>query len=198
MFFAALDDVSSAVIDLGSYETRAGYSGEDCPRSIIPSLVGAFDTRNGAEDIEMLEGGHKDKIVVGSAGLNYKQDHMAIRPLYQEDGMINFDYLEEILEYTMVKSLMLPPKDTPLLFTESSVHNKDIRMKLTEFLFEKFKVPAFFICKDAVLSSFACGRSTAVVIDSGNSYTTATPVHDGYALQKCIMRSEIGGKNISN
>lgn len=46
-----LDDVSSAVLDFGSYETRAGkfffiiaigYSGEDQPRSVIPSCVGAL------------------------------------------------------------------------------------------------------------------------------------------------------------
>lgn len=55
-------------------------------------------------------------------------------------------------------------------------------MKLTEFMFEKLELPAVFICKDSVLTSFACGRSTALVLDSGNKYTTATPVHDGYAL----------------
>lgn len=39
-----------------------------------------------------------------------------------------------------------------------------------------------FVCKAPVLSSFACGRSTAIVIDSGHKVTYATPVHDGYAL----------------
>ena len=39
-FFATLDDVSSAVIDIGREETRAGYSGEDCPRCVIPSYLG--------------------------------------------------------------------------------------------------------------------------------------------------------------
>ena len=92
---------------------------------------------------------------------------------------------------------MLPPKDTPLIFSENSIHNKEMRLKLTEFLFEKYKVPALFLCKDAVLSSFACGRSTAIVLDSGYIQTTATPVHDGYALQKCILRHDIGGDTIT-
>ena len=39
-FFALVDDVSSAVIDIGSEETRAGYSGEDTPRCVLPSYVG--------------------------------------------------------------------------------------------------------------------------------------------------------------
>ena len=77
-FFATLDDVSSAVIDIGREETRAGkfhpqsqnnfssflgYSGEDCPRSMIPSLLGVLEgdaaavrqKPTGGEDAEMVD-----------------------------------------------------------------------------------------------------------------------------------------------
>ena len=105
--------------------------------------------------------------------------------------------LEEILAASLVRSLRLPVKETPLLFTENSIHNKELRLKLTEFLFERFEAPSIFLCKDSVLSAFACGRSTAVVLDSGADFTTATPVHDGYALQKCTLTNNIGGNQIS-
>lgn len=36
------DDVSSIVFDIGSFNVRAGYSGEDCPRIVIPSQVGVL------------------------------------------------------------------------------------------------------------------------------------------------------------
>ena len=87
-----------------------------------------------------------------------------------------------MLNTSLKSNLMLELKETPLIFTENSIHNKELRLKLTEFLFEKLKVPSLFLCKDAVLSSFACGKSSAVVLDSGYRQTTATPVHDGYAL----------------
>jgi actin-related protein len=32
-----------------------------------------------------------------------------------------------------------------------------------------------------------------VIIDSGYKSTTVTPVHDGFALQKCIIKHDIGG-----
>ena len=89
---------------------------------------------------------------------------------------------------------MINPKETPLIFTEPAIHNKELRMKLTEFIFEKYQAPAIFIGKAPVLASFSCGRSTAVIVDSGNRYTCATPVHDGYALQKCIIKHDIGGQ----
>ena len=65
---------------------------------------------------------------------------------------------------------------------------KEKREKLTELLFEKYEVPALFLCKNAVLSAFSVGRSTGLIVDSGASHTSAIPVHDGYVLQK--------GKNV--
>ncbi len=110
---------------------------------------------------------------------------------------MNFDVLEEILAVSLKGNLKLPIKETPLLFTEGSIHNRELRLKLTEFMFERLEAPSIFLCKDSVLSSFACGRSTAIVLDSGADFTTATPVHDGYALHKCILRNEIGGNFIN-
>ena len=54
-------------------------------------------------------------------------------------------------------------------------------------MFEKYNVPAFFLVKNAVLSAFANGRSTALVLDSGSSHTSAIPVHEGYVLQQVNM-----------
>lgn len=110
---------------------------------------------------------------------------------------MNFDVLEELLATSLVHNLHLPVKETPMLFTEGSLHNKEMRLKLTEFMFERLQAPSIFLCKDSVLSSFACGRSTAIVLDSSADFTTATPVHDGYALQKCTLREDIGGNHIT-
>ena len=111
--------------------------------------------------------------------------------------VVNFDVVDEILAASLVRNLRLPIKETPLLFTEGSIHNKELRLKMTEFLFERMQAPSIFLCKDSVLSSFACGRSTAIVLDSGADFTTATPVHDGYALQKCTLRNNLGGNFIT-
>lgn len=64
-------------------------------------------------------------------------------------------------------------------------------------MFEKYQVPAIFIGKAPVLAAFSCGRSTAILVDSGNKQTFATPIHDGYALQKCIIKHDIGGHHIT-
>mgnify|MGYP000262080059 CR=1 FL=1 len=57
-------------------------------------------------------------------------------------------------------------------------------------------MPAAFVAKDAVLSCFANARGTAVVYDCGATVTTATPVHEGYAVQKAIVKSFLGGDTL--
>lgn len=49
-----------------------------------------------------------------------------------------------------------------------------------------------------MLASFACGRSTSLVLDCGMNRTTSTPVNDGYALQKCLMQVGVGGNTLTD
>lgn len=42
------------------------------------------------------------------------------------------------------------------------------------------------------------GRSTSIVFDSGHSQSITVPVHDGYALQKNIVKFGVGGQFISD
>lgn len=96
------------------------------------------------------------------------------------------------------ENMKIDPKNHPILFTEPSLHNKENRIKLTEMMFEKYSVPAMFICKSAVLSAFSSGRSTCLVFDSGHTSTYAVPIHDGYALQKSMIKFDLAGNYITN
>jgi len=60
-------------------------------------------------------------------------------------------------------------------------------------MFETFDTPAFFLSKDAVLSAFAAGRATALVVDCGGAVTRVSPVHDGYILKKGVIKNGLGG-----
>lgn len=81
------DDVSSVVFDIGSYQVRSGYSGEDVPRSVLPSIVGV-DVTDGKQDVDMEPAGASsvianDKakrtgIVVGQTELGMRRDNMDV------------------------------------------------------------------------------------------------------------------------
>ncbi len=86
----------------------------------------------------------------------------------------------------------------PLMVAEPSYNTQSIRQKHLELLFETFQPPAVFFCKDAVLSAFAAGRSTALVVDMGGGKTSAVPVQDGYVLHKGVKRTKVAGDHIDS
>lgn len=144
-----------------------------------------------------MDGSSQQKFIVGSCELAHRRDGMDIQNLVDSDGAIKFDMLDAILEKSLIENLKVNMLETPILFTENAIHNKDQRMKLTEYMFEKYKIPALFLVKDPVLSAFSCGRSSALILDIGHRSSIATPVNDGYALLKCIIKHDIAGAQLT-
>ena len=85
-----------------------------------------------------------------------------------------------------------------VFFTEPPAHSKINRAKLAESMFENFGFNQMFICKSAVLSSFSWGKSTCLVFDSGDCWTYAVPVHDGYIVQSTIFKCKVAGNVITD
>eukprot|EP00004_Rigifila_ramosa_P016475 TRINITY_DN3915_c0_g1_i2.p1 TRINITY_DN3915_c0_g1~~TRINITY_DN3915_c0_g1_i2.p1 ORF type:complete len:340 (+),score=77.27 TRINITY_DN3915_c0_g1_i2:221-1240(+) len=97
----------------------------------------------------------------------------------------------------MYASLKLRSEDHPALLTESPFNPTTNRMKLAELFFETFSVPALSFSTQALLSLYASGRTTGVVLDVGDGLTHAVPVYEGYALQHAVTRSDLGGRDVT-
>lgn len=127
-----------------------------------------------------------------------RRDFMEIHETSRKGLYTDFDLFEKIVNEVYKNNMEISSSQYPLLISEYSQHNKEQRQKVCEIMFEKFSVPAFFMCKSGVLSCFASGRSTALILDSGASQTVAVPIHDGYALQKGIIKSDLGGEYVTD
>lgn len=200
------DEVSAIVLDLGSHTCKAGYAGEDAPKAVFPSVVGYIDQMDVDEetvasteksgnnaDPNSNKGKGKRKLYVGSQSLGFRRDHMEVLSPLKDGVVADWDIVDSIWEHAFKDCLLIDPKEHPMLLAEPSSNNQQQRERTAELMFEKYNVPALFLAKNAVLTSFASGRATSVVVDSGGGSTTVAPVHDGYVLQKAVLSSPVGG-----
>lgn len=83
--------------------------------------------------------------------------------------------VEKLWEHAFHQRLRAIPSERPILTGEASWSTGKERRGLMELMFEKFGVPAMFPAKNAMLSAFSAGRSTALV--TPGVLRTVVPVH---------------------
>jgi centractin len=59
-------------------------------------------------------------------------------------------------------------------------------------------VPALCISMQAVLSLYASGRTTGVVLDSGDGVTHVVPIYEGFAVMPSIRRIDLAGRDVTD
>lgn len=192
------DEVSAIVLDVGSHTVKGGYAGEDAPKSVLPSVVGGmWDEANG-KDTPMTDADAKRKRSFFVNQMGYRRDHMEVVSPFGNDGLVeDWDVVEQLWDYTLRKALLVDPSEHPMLLAEPPHATRAHREKAVELMFEKQGVPALFLGKNPVLTSFASGKATSLVVDLGGHGSTITAVHDGYALTKGTLRTPLGGELLS-
>ncbi|KAH7698735.1 actin, partial [Aphelenchoides avenae] len=163
------DDVGALVFDVGSHSFRAGYGGEEFPKFDIPSDVG-YRRKNQSAEQETIEevasGGRARKYdyFVGTENLIVPRPNAEVAN-YMKDGMIeDWDMFESVLDHVYDKCLMAESRHHSVLFTEAPWNRKEKREQLTELMFEKYKVPAFFLVKNAVLAAYVRSPASGLQI----------------------------------
>ncbi|WEW59473.1 Actin-like protein arp9 (SWI/SNF complex component arp9) [Emydomyces testavorans] len=94
---------------------------------------------------------------------------------------------------THIYNTLSPPFHTPIMLIAQPVWTARDRETLTQFIFEKFKTPAFCLMDSALAVCYAYGTANATVIDVGHEKADVTAVADfvvsehgrGVALRGC-------------
>ncbi|ORY29990.1 53 kda brg1-associated factor b [Naematelia encephala] len=208
------DEVSALVVDFGSHTTRAGYAGEDTPRVVCPSFYGYVDEPDASasgtngEDVPMdgaaeTNGGGSvkrkgRKYFVGENGPGLWRAGMEVDN-FMVDGVVHDpEPASHLLHHVLHERLGVDPTEHPLMITEPAWNTQKAREALAQMAFEGEKVPAMYLGSAGVLSSFAAGKPTALVLDVGYANSSAVPVVDGYALRAGTMRQPLGSALLVN
>ncbi|KAF2751843.1 Actin/actin-like protein [Sporormia fimetaria CBS 119925] len=215
------DEVSAIVLDPGYATTRAGFAGEDVPKSVCPTFYGYLDNQ---------------QPLFGENAVHNPLANLQIKNVWGSDGVVeDWDTASKLWEYAITSRLTgrkpgdptknglndgnkaegengqdmdvemedvenqeKPLEESPLLMTEPGWNPTKAREKTIEIAMEEYGVPAFYLQKTGVLAAFASGKASGIVIDVGASHTSVTPVLDGMVLKKGVQKSPLAGNFISS
>eukprot|EP00210_Caulerpa_lentillifera_P005060 g4833.t1 len=187
-------DVVPIVFDNGSGMMKAGFSGEDTPRAVFPCLVGR--PRSGATGLVQVESTRKGIFVGDDA--QHRRGILTLNHPIDYGIVTDWEDMENVWHYTFYEQLKVAPEEHPILLTEAPLNPKNNREKMTQIMFETFSVPSVYVSIQAVLSLYASGRTTGIVLDAGDGVTHTVPIYEGYALPHAVLRLELAGRDLTS
>ncbi|KAL9097599.1 MAG: hypothetical protein Q9165_000496 [Trypethelium subeluteriae] len=198
------------VVDNGAYTIKAGYASqtpnpdEDC--HIIPNCIARS----------------RDKRIYVGAQLEECRDfgEMAFRRPVEKGYLVGWEAEKEIWEQSFFyqnAKLKCDPHETNLLLTEAPNAPQPLQSNCDQIVFEEFEFASYYRCMGPTLNAYnstflnsstnnapsfphptTLPTECLLLIDTGYSHTTVTPLHNGRALQPALRRLDIGGKLLTN
>lgn len=180
------------VIDNGTGSVKAGFAGDDRPKCEIRNFVGV--PKHDKCMVKAIDGdffvGQKAEDNRGILKLRHPMTHGIVT---------DWDDMEKVWAHIYDNAnLNVSSEEHPVLLTESPLNPRKNCEEALKIFFETFHAPAVFISPTATLSLYASGRTTGVVLDCGAGITHAVPVYEGYSIPYATVRSDFGGRDITN
>ena len=183
------------IVDLGSSEIKAGFSGEDFPKVRFPNIIG--DLKN-KKTHNLFKNVQKNRYIGEECG--NLVDNLDIRLAINKGIFTNEDDIFIIFSH-MYKKLGINSeqeiKEHPLLISEPLLNSESNREKIASILFEKMNVDSLIFGKQPLLSLFSTSSTFGIILESGDAITQSCVSYEGYSIPLSYLRYDFGGREVT-
>lgn len=125
-------------------------------------------------------------------------DNSAVNRPYQRGVITNWDGMEKICRKIFYDELKVAPEEHPVVMSEAVGNPRQNREMMTQMLFETFNSPAIYLASQPLMSLYASGRQTGVVIESGDGVTQVVPIIEGVTSPNTFSKVDLAGIDITD
>ncbi|CAG8603108.1 1057_t:CDS:2 [Ambispora gerdemannii] len=181
------DDGATVIIDVGSDTCKVGFTGQDSPHKIFPTILGneKYHTLTGEEPTTYI-----------GEEAQHKRGILSIRNPVQNGIITNWDDIETIWQYAFTHKLEVIAEEHSVLLTEVSLNPREKRERAAMIMFETFNVPSFYLAIQAVLALYAIGLRSGTVLNSGHGITHVVPVYEGASISHGFQGIQVTGHDL--
>jgi len=175
------------VLDCGSYQTRAGFGGEDAPRSEFATVVGR----------PSYPGQNARDVYVGEQALSMRFQVRNMCPI-ERGRVMSWDDMEQLWKFCLEEELkVIVPSEHSVVLTWNCIDTASSNQNAVEIMFEKMNISALYIESPSVLSLYSFGRTSGCVVDSGHGMTSIVPIYEGFRMPQANRRTNLGGLDVT-
>ena len=185
------------IIDIGSGEIKAGFSGQERPKILFKNQLGepkykkilkTFNKDNTpSKDIYI---GEKCDTCLSALKLRNPIEHGIFK--HSEDILPIFNHI-----FTRLKLDSEEIKNHPILISESLLNPSKNRKNISSILFENFEISNIFFASQPILSLFATSNTTGTILESGEGVTQSCVIYEGYSIPFSFERYDYGGGDVT-
>lgn len=94
----------------------------------------------------------------------------------------NWQNLLAIWDHVLHERLCVAAWEHPIVLAEPMLISTENRAAAAGIIFDSLGAPALYMAPHAVLALHGAGRTTGLVLESGDAATWVVPVYEGHAL----------------
>ena len=174
------------VLDLGLFQMKIGFSGDEAPRYTNMSCVGY--PKNEA----ITSSQENRQVLVGENALKVK-NFLNLKESINTDYSIDFSTVEKVLHELFYAQMKVNILDFPVFVSMNSFFTYEDKHKLIEVFFEHFNLPSLFFTFSGVTGIYSEGRTNGIIIDSGHSGSSIIQVFEGLQVDNELICNRKGG-----